>query len=160
MVSALSDERYLRLLDRLEDPHPPLAVDGSDATLAELWWSEFKRTRRVFRRLDDDSSDEELHAARIRVKRARYAAELAALELGKRGERFVDAAKDLQDVLGEHQDASVAEERVRTWAQGRHEAAKVVRKLVKRKRGRRARARAHWPSAWKALKRRARKARP
>ncbi len=65
------------------------------------------------------SSDEELHAARIRVKRVRYAAELASHELGKDGKRVVEAARDLQDVLGEHQDGTVAEERIRAWASTR-----------------------------------------
>jgi len=110
--------------------------------------------------LDDDSSDDELHAARIKVKRSRYAAELAAHELGLPGERFVDAAKALQDVLGEHQDAFVAEERIRAWSDGRREADDAVRKLLKWERARRRKARAEWPQAWRLLDRRARKARP
>lgn len=159
-VSALSDERYLGLVDRLENPHPPLAPVGTSSTLAELWWAEFGRTRRTFARLDDDSTDEELHAARIRVKRARYAAELAAHDLGVPGDRFVDAAKALQDVLGEHQDAFVSEERIRAWSVGKPEAGDAVRKLLKRERARRRKARAAWPQAWRLLHRRARKARP
>ena len=117
-VAALSEERYFALLDRLADPQPPPVPDGT-SSLAELWWAEFVRTRRRFDKLDAKSADDELHAARIRVKRARYAAELAAAELGAAGERFVDAAKELQDVLGEHQDAFVAEEQIRAWSQGK-----------------------------------------
>ena len=128
--------------------------------LAELWWAEFVRTRRRFDKLDAKSADDELHAARIRVKRARYAAELAAAELGAAGERFVDAAKELQDVLGEHQDAFVAEEQIRAWSQGKPEADDAVQRLSKRERTRRKKAREEWPGAWKALERRARKARP
>ncbi len=104
------------------------------STLAELWWAEFVRTRRRFEKLDRESSDDELHAARIRVKRTRYAAELAANELGVPGERFVDAAKVLQDVLGEHQDALVAEEHIRAWSEGKPDADDAVRKLLKRER--------------------------
>ena len=159
VVSALSEERYPRLLDRLETPEPRLAT-GARRTLAELWWAEFERTRRAFGRLDVDSNDDELHAARIKVKRSRYAAELAAHELGVSGERFVDAAKALQDVLGEHQDAYVAEERIRAWAEGKPRAGDAIRKLLKRERARRRKARADWPEAWKLLDRRARKARP
>ncbi|MGI8886981.1 MAG: CHAD domain-containing protein [Gaiellaceae bacterium] len=158
VVSALSEERYPALLDRLETPEPRLAPDAQ-RTLAELWWAEFGRARRAFGRLDDDSSDDELHAARIKVKRSRYAAELAAHELGAPGERFVDAAKELQDVLGDHQDAFVAEERIRAWAEGKPQAGDAVRKLLKRERARRKKARAEWPEAWKLLNRRARKAR-
>ena len=159
-VAALSEDRYLALLDRLEDPQPPAAASGANATLAELWWVEFARTRRRFEKLDRKSSDDELHAARIRVKRTRYAAELAANELGVPGERFVDAAKVLQDVLGEHQDAFVAEQHIRAWSEGKPEADDAVRKLLKRERARRRKARAEWPDAWRLLERRARKARP
>ena len=159
-MAALSEERYLALIDRLEDPQPPPASTGASSTLAELWWAEFVRTRRRFERLDRKSSDDELHAARIRVKRTRYAAELAAHELGAPGERFVDAAKLLQDVLGAHQDAYVAEEHIRAWAEGKPDAADAVGKLLERERARRRKARAEWPEAWKLLERRARKARP
>ena len=41
--------------------------------------------RRTFAELGDDPEDEALHASRIAVKRARYAADLAAHELGKPG---------------------------------------------------------------------------
>ena len=65
--------------------------------------------------LGDDPEDDALHASRIAVKRARYAADLAAHELGRPGERFVALAKQLQDILGDHQDAVVAEARIRAW---------------------------------------------
>ena len=65
-------------------------------------------------------TDDELHRVRIDTKRARYAAELAAPELGKAGARACSsAAKELQDVIGEHQDACVAEERLRALAAAR-----------------------------------------
>jgi CHAD domain-containing protein len=86
------------------------------------------------------------------VKRARYAAELAAPELGKRGRDFVEAAKRLQEVLGEHQDAAVAEERVRAWA-GRGSGRDAAVPLVERERQRKAAARAAWPAAWDGLRR-------
>ncbi len=86
------------------------------------------------------------------MKRVRYAAELAAHELGKRGAAFVDAAKELQDVLGEHQDAVVAEGRIRAWAAdgGDAEAASL---LTAREHERMEAARTAWPPAWKALRR-------
>ena len=158
VVAALSAPRYLELVDRLAAPPLPGST-GTNQQLAELWWAEFARAKKKFARLDDNSPNEELHAARIRVKRARYAAELAAGELGNPGERFVDAAKIVQDVLGEHQDAAVAEERIRTWSEGKPESAAAVRKLLKRERARRKKARAEWPEAWKTLERRAKRAR-
>ena len=120
VVAALSAPRYLELVDRLAAAPLPGSA-GTNQQLAELWWAEFARAKKKFAALDDKSRDEELHAARIRVKRARYAAELAASELGNPGERFVDAAKVVQDVLGEHQDAAVAES---ASARGRMESPK------------------------------------
>lgn len=156
-VEALSGERYLALLERLEAVgKPPLS--GTTVTLAEIWRAETKRTRKAFERLAADPPDHELHAARIRVKRARYAAELAAPELGRRGRDFVDAAKGLQDVLGEHQDAVVAGERVRAWAATSSDAALAAGRLVEREQARKAAARAAWPEGWRRLRAAARKA--
>ena len=86
------------------------------------------------------------------MKRVRYAAELAAHELGKRGAAFVDAAKELQDVLGEHQDAVVAEGRIRAWAADGADA-EAASLLTAREHERMEAARTAWPQAWKALRR-------
>jgi CHAD domain-containing protein len=158
-VGALSDPRYLVLLDRLEAAREPVLSDHEPSALARLWWDEFRKTRRTFSKLGPKATDAELHAARIRVKRARYAAELAAHELGDEGGKFVNAAKKLQDLLGEHQDAFVAEARIGAWGDEGGDA-RTVELLVERERERRTRARADWPAAWKKLKRRARQARP
>jgi CHAD domain-containing protein len=158
-VAALSDSRYFALLDRLEALEPALDPEA-DSTFARLWWKELKRTRKAFRDLGPGSTDDELHAARIRAKRARYAAELAEHELGKPGRKFVDAAKELQDVLGEHQDAAVAEERIVAWAEREPASAQAAEQLLERERDRRKRARKQWPAAWKRVEKRARAAKP
>ena len=158
-VTALSRKRYFALLDRLEQSGQPPLVAETDVRLADLWWDEFKRTRKAFAVLDPDSPDDELHAARIRVKRARYSAELAAHELGAGGERFVTAAKKLQDVLGEHQDAVVAEEWLTRFGDASPESEQVLARLVEQERKRRRKARRGWPDAWDRLLRRARQAR-
>jgi CHAD domain-containing protein len=149
-LEGLSDQRYFALLDRLEMLGEPPLTD-SDATLRDLFGKELKRARRAFDALGDDAPNEELHAARIRVKRARYAAELGAHELGKRGDRFVAGAKKLQDVLGEHQDAVVAEERLRAWANAHPSSGVVVGRLIDRARSRKQEARERWPTLWKKL---------
>jgi len=156
-LAALSEGRYFALLDRLETvADPPLT--GEDVTLSRLFRKELKRARAVFEALGSDASDEELHGARIRVKRARYAAELASHELGKQGERFVEAAKELQDVLGEHQDAVVAEERLRAWARADPRAGLAAGRLVDRAQARKQQARSDWPAGWKKLEKLGRKA--
>lgn len=158
-VTALSRKRYFALLDRLAEGGRPPLVDAGAVRLADLWWAEFKRTRKAFASLDRGSAHDELHAARIRVKRARYAAELASHGLGEAGERFVSAAKDLQDVLGEHQDSVVAEEWLERFGDASPGSEGVVARLVERERRLRRKARRAWPDAWDRLARRARQAR-
>lgn len=159
VLEALTSDRYLALLDRLDhvaDPEPASTSAAETATLKSLFRREWKRTRKAFRELGKGSSDAELHAGRIRVKRARYAAELAAHELGRRGKELVSAAKDVQDVLGEHQDATVAEERLGAWADAGHAGAAAT-DLIELQRARKADARNAWRAAWKDLKRAAKR---
>jgi CHAD domain-containing protein len=151
VVAALSSDRYLALLDRLEHVSDPERGDA-ETTLRDVWRAEWRRTRKAFARLDSTSSDARLHAGRLRVKRARYAAELAGHELGKRGRAFVDAAKALQEVLGEHQDAVVAEARIRAWAAEGADA-HAAELLAAREHARRESTREAWPRAWKSLRR-------
>ncbi|HET9937730.1 MAG TPA: CHAD domain-containing protein, partial [Gaiella sp.] len=153
VVEALTSDRYLALLDRLDHVSEPEPASSGDepASLAKLLKKEWRKTRKVVSDLGRRSTDEELHAARIRVKRARYAAELAAHELGRRGTRFVDKAKALQDDLGEHQDATVACERLRAWANvGQTDAAT---RLIELEEERKREARAAWPKSWSKLRR-------
>jgi CHAD domain-containing protein len=151
--SALRSGRYYTLLRELERTARAPRVRSADASLQEIAAGEFKKLRRTARKLSSDPSDEELHKLRIRGKRARYAAELAAPAVGKPAKRFLKAAKRFQDVVGEHQDAVVAEERVRDLHRrlGTEEAALAVGRLVERQHARRARARAALPGAWSKL---------
>jgi CHAD domain-containing protein len=63
-----------------------------------------------------DEADELFHSARKAGKRARYAVELAAPLWGAKADKIVAGRKDLQDVLGEHQDSIVSADFLR--AQG------------------------------------------
>lgn len=156
-IAELTSTRYLTLLDRLDEAaEPPLS--GAEIALRDIFAQELDRTAVVVAALPEDPTDNELHGARIQVKRARYAAELAAGELGKKSGGFVDAAKEVQDVLGEHQDAVVAEDVVRTWLTGNPSAALAGGRLIERQRMRRDTARAAWPGAWRQLERAGRKA--
>ena len=103
------------------------------ATLDELADEASERLRKAVRKLPDEPADEELHAVRKKGKRARYAAELAGRQ------RLVKRAKKLQDVLGEHQDAVVAAERLRELAaEAAPEQALAAGRLVEREEERRA----------------------
>ena len=159
-VEALSSARYFRLLDEVESATRGPRVRRSQISLARLARREFKRLRKKTGRLSWASTDAELHRVRILCKRTRYAVELAEPELGKRGRRVAERAAALQDVLGEHQDAIVAEARLRevlTRAQGSG-AAFAAGRLVERERARRAAARAALPKAWRKLERAAERA--
>ena len=68
-------------------------------------------------------------------------------------ERVVRRAKEFQDVVGEHQDAVVAEQRLRALAERVPEAALPLGVLIERQRERRARMRGDLPKSWKRLQR-------
>ena len=155
VVEALSSDRYLTLLDRLEHVGSP-ELTGHEPPLAELWKTTWKRTRRAHSKLDASSSDEQVHRVRIRLKRSRYAAELAGRELGKRGDRFTEAAARLQDVLGVNQDVAVAEQRLRAFADAGGGGVGVGL-LLQRALDRKAAATALRPVAWKKLRRAAKR---
>jgi CHAD domain-containing protein len=147
MREALDSERYLRLLDRFETEIDALEPTRAKVSLASLARRELKKLRGAVEALPETPPDEDLHALRKRGKRARYAAELA----GKK--RVVKAAKRLQEVLGEHQDAVVAEQRLRALALDAPPAtALAAGLLVERERARQHAARASWPRAWRKLR--------
>jgi len=69
-----------------------------------------------------DERDHTLHDARKAAKRARYAAEAAHPALGGPAGRFARRMKAVQSLLGEHQDAVVARDALRTLAVQAHAA--------------------------------------
>ena len=112
-VDALTSERYFWLLDGLEAAARGPRVQRGEVSLHKLAAKEFKRLRKVADQLGPDTSDQQLHRARILGKRARYRAELAQPERSASRRGFVEQAKLFQDVLGAHQDAIVAQARLR-----------------------------------------------
>jgi CHAD domain-containing protein len=152
LLGAMSEPRYFRLLDLLE-PAADGPVGNETVSLEQIAKGAFKRTRRAMKALPPNPTDEELHRVRIEVKRARYAGELAEPALGKAGARFVRAAKDVQDVIGDHQDAYVAEIRIRELvASGRAaRSALVAGRLIERQRLRKKAARKALPAAWRSF---------
>ncbi|HUP31850.1 MAG TPA: CYTH and CHAD domain-containing protein [Gaiellaceae bacterium] len=142
LTAAMASARYFALLDALE---APIATVAERPGLREIHADAHRRLRKAAGSLGDEPSDEALHAVRLRAKRARYAAELAGLG------GYVRAAKRLQDVLGEHQDAVVAESRLRALAAADPAAALAAGRLVEGERLRAAAARSEWKDAWKRL---------
>jgi CHAD domain-containing protein len=147
LLTALDSPRYRSLLYELE--RPPALREGE--RLEPAAEAEYNRLRKNVKKLGKEPTDEELHRVRIKTKRARYAAEA----VGGKSE-FVSRAKDVQDVLGEHQDATVAEERIRelvAQVRGTGRTALAAGRLIERQRSRRVSARKAWPQAWKRLRR-------
>jgi CHAD domain-containing protein len=158
-IQALRTSRYLALLDELERTARAPRVRSAAVPLDGIARSEFRKLRKAARRTDASSPDDEVHALRIRGKRARYAAELAATAVGEPAERFVKEAKRFQDVVGEHQDAVVAEEHLRELQRrGGQAAAFAAGRLVERQAERRRRSRADLAGAWKRLEHAGRRA--
>ena len=80
-----------------------------------------KRYRGVVRRgrrITSESSDESLHALRIRCKRLHYLLEFFRPAYGELLRAETRRLKKLQDVLGEFQDACVAGQLLRGYAEG------------------------------------------
>ena len=116
VLAELDGERYLRLLDGLDElvADPPFLADaGRDAekVLRRL-------VRRTWRRLDKTMTaadraprglmkDELLHAVRKDAKRARYAAEAVVPVFGRPARRYAKGIGELQESLGDFQDGVV-----------------------------------------------------
>jgi CHAD domain-containing protein len=156
LLEALASERYRALLASFESGVAlisPLEDDGGAQAVAR---AALAKLRRAAKRLPAEPSDDQLHALRIKAKRARYAAELAALGGSKSAARTVGAFKHLQDVIGTHQDAVVAEARLRSLA--RAKTAVAAGRLIERERERKRAMRADHPAALTAALRAGRKA--
>ena len=153
LLDVLDSDRYLQLLADLDAAAVAPRVREADFRVEQLARKEYGKLRR--RRLGSDPSAAKLHKLRIRGKRARYAGELAASAHGGAAKRFVDRAKVFQEVLGEHQDAIVAEKAVRDLAaRARSAGASLAAgRIIERQQDRRRQARDAFPKAWKRLRR-------
>jgi CHAD domain-containing protein len=161
MLEALTAPRYFGLLERLAEtvsaPLPtPAPGDAPQPALVDLVRAEARKLRRAVEKAGDDPPDEVLHALRIRGKRVRYTGELVAPSLrgtpaGKQVKRLLSATTALQEVLGDHQDACVAEQRIRGLLAGLDvtpDTVFVAGRLVERETHRAAEKRREWRGAW------------
>ncbi|MDS0135107.1 MULTISPECIES: CHAD domain-containing protein [unclassified Amycolatopsis] len=106
--------------------------------------------------LPADPPDDDLHALRIHGKKLRYAAELAQTSAKKKQapkiKRLLKATKDFQTVLGDHQDAVIAAERMRSVLESADgPMGFVAGRIAERELARRADARAAWRNSWAAV---------
>ncbi|WP_200209381.1 CYTH and CHAD domain-containing protein [Micromonospora coerulea] len=122
--AALDSDRYTALLARLD-----ALLEGPTARPVDARWVA-RRVRRAVTRADDrldralagdhpgnEAPDVALHEARKAYKAARYAVEVREPDVGKRAAALVGRLKDLQDLLGAHQDSVVTRAVLRGQAQ-------------------------------------------
>lgn len=130
-LAALHSERYAGLVDALERlvRDPPWSRAGDEPVaraVPRLLRRDARRLERAVRRIDrtpaGPARDAAVHEARKKAKRFRYAAESAVPAYGRRAERIVTTAKEIQTILGEHHDAVVARATLRCLAAHAHEA--------------------------------------
>ncbi|WP_079063905.1 CYTH and CHAD domain-containing protein [Streptomyces sp. NRRL F-4489] len=129
--AALDAPRYLALL---EDLHallraPPLRAPAARPASPVAARAVRRDCRRLARRVETalaapagPARDAALHRARKAAKRARYAAEAAAPALGRPARETAAGARDLQQLLGDHQDGVVARAALRELAGEAHRA--------------------------------------
>ncbi|HUQ60819.1 CYTH and CHAD domain-containing protein [Lentzea sp.] len=113
-VAALDSKRYFTLLNDIDTllTTPPLtklaAGKAKDVLPSLVEKARHRLDLRVEAALQSTNSDEPLHEARKAAKRLRYSAEVAEPALGKHATTLRKRAKDVQTLLGDHQDSVVA----------------------------------------------------
>ena len=125
LLACLSSWRYEELKQRfigfLEAGPAPTALATADTrTIGEaarkVIRKQCKKVLRGGRAIRSNSPDEALHPLRISCKRLRYLFEFFHPIYGRRLASFIKRLKNLQDVLGEFQDACVATRQLREYA--------------------------------------------
>lgn len=157
LAQALAGARHDILLRRLTDAARAPLMSASQQSgrrsseeLPRLVRRRWRALERRVRSLPGHASDGDLHQVRLCAKRCRYAAEACSPWLGGPAVQLARAAKSVQEVLGDLNDAVVAER----WL---HEcegqaasplAASAARKLAKLERADAARQRLRWRKTW------------
>jgi CHAD domain-containing protein len=98
----------------------PVAEESIATTVPRLIQATWERLDKRVGRLDGaDATDEDWHKARIAAKQLRYSCDAVAPTFGRPAKALSKRAAAVQEVLGEHQDAVVAGDTLRTLAIGR-----------------------------------------
>jgi len=154
MLDALASKRYSVLVNRLAEAvaHPvPTRDRKPKASLTSMVGKQYERLSGEVVKAGESPPDEVLHELRIHGKRLRYTAELTEAALGPQVHELQRRTVTMQDVLGEHQDACVAQQRVTALLAdlpGDTAVAFVAGRLFEREEIRRIETRAAWPQAW------------
>ncbi|MDR3662420.1 MAG: CYTH and CHAD domain-containing protein [Mycobacterium sp.] len=123
-LTAMTSERYFRLLDALDAiiAHGATAAEAEQEAQAATVDGAYRRVRKSVRRAESaeaagaDDSDETLHRIRKSAKRLRYIAAATG------DAKVADCAKDIQTLLGDHQDSYVSRAHLVQQADAAHAA--------------------------------------
>jgi CHAD domain-containing protein len=162
LVSALDSSRYARLLDALDallaNPRlTPWASKEAHKTLPHLVDKAGARLRRAVETAEaaeGSERDSALHEVRKCAKRLRYASEVLAPIRPERAADLIDAAQDMQRILGDHHDSVVARDlllRLGTAARQRGESDFTYRRLHELETASAAESEALFVQAWRAF---------
>ncbi len=125
LAGALGSARYFAVLDEIDRllAEPPLggqaaerAGDVLPAEVRRAYRRTRKRMNRARRAAPGPARDHALHQARKAAKRARYAAEAVVPAVGKEARAFAGRMKEIQSLLGDHQDSVIARQAERELA--------------------------------------------
>ena len=155
-VAAMRTPRYFRLLDALEElaASEPAPTESPAKVSIDAPYKRIRKAAKTARRSDD--RDEALHRIRKGAKRLRYTATATGAD------RVAAAAKDIQTLLGDHQDSVVSRAHLSQQAFIAHTAGEdtfTYGLLHQREAGLARAARAQLPAALQTLARAVRKAR-
>lgn len=157
LLATFHDPGYGRLLDDMiaaaRQPRFIAPAEGSAKSLLEFAVTAFGKLRNGVEALDPEAQPSDLHRIRISTKRARYVAEALAPVAGKGARRFAKQASQLQDVLGELQDATVAAEWLRGFAESTPNASFIAGEFAGMEILAGSDALARWRGAWEKLDR-------
>lgn len=120
--AALAGERHTSLLATVErwgfePPWTEKALRAAKALVPMVERADHEATVRL-ERANRSHDVEELHSARKAAKRARYATDVVAPVVGKRGAKDAKRHERLQKLLGEHQDSVVSADLLRRLGTG------------------------------------------
>ena len=169
LAEVLQSQRYLDLLDRLDDsmssPRFYVSLASEDGpghglgplvpartAIPQLLHPHWKKLRKRVANASSPPSDTELHRIRIGSKQLRYGAELAEPVLGPHAGRTAQRAENIQTIFGDHHDAVTA----LNWLEhiptdDTTAASFAAGALASQALRQQARARRHWEKAWKTL---------
>ena len=105
---------------------------------------QYRRLERAVAACSEDPTDADLHRIRIAAKRSRYAIKAVRPEFGRPATAHAEALAQLQDVLGDWHDATVAQQWLRGAAQARPACGLVAGQFIATERQQATRLRRAW----------------